>query len=42
MTVASIDEVLRRTISDADLEDAAEETAAAYTYQTSAYSVCCN
>ena len=41
MSVA-IEESLRPTVSDVDLEAAAEGTAAAYTYQTSAYSMCCN
>ena len=41
MTVAA-PELLWPTFSDTDLESAAEETAAAYTFQTSSYYGCCN
>jgi hypothetical protein len=34
--------VLRNQFSDRELEIAAEETALSYTYQTSAYHVCCD
>jgi hypothetical protein len=34
--------ILRDGGSDEELEAAAEETALSYTYQTSAYSMCCN
>jgi hypothetical protein len=34
--------ILRDSVSDEELEAAAEETALSFTYQTSAYSVCCN
>ena len=33
--------ILRYHVSDAELEAAAEETALSYTYQTSAYEMCC-
>ena len=33
--------ILRYDVSDAELEAAAEETALSYTYQTSAYNMCC-
>jgi hypothetical protein len=42
MTSATVEDVLRSTVSDAELEAAAEEMALSYTYQTSAYSRCCN
>lgn len=34
--------ILREQFSDRELEIAAEEAALSYTYQTSAYYVCCN
>lgn len=33
--------VLRYHVSDAELEAAAEESALSYTFQTSAYDMCC-
>jgi hypothetical protein len=42
MTTAAIEDVLHPTVSDAELEAAAEELALSYTYQTSAYNRCCN
>jgi hypothetical protein len=33
--------ILRRELSDLELEIAAEELAMSYTYQTSAYNRCC-
>jgi hypothetical protein len=33
--------ILRYHVSDAELEAAAEETALSYTFQTSAYEMCC-
>ncbi len=42
MTAAVVEDILRPTISDAELEAAAAEMALSYTYQTSAYNRCCN
>ena len=36
-----MESILRYDMSDAELEAAAEETALSYTYQTSAYNMCC-
>jgi len=41
-SASAIENPLRFTISDAELEAAAEEVALSYTYQTSAYNRCCN
>lgn len=40
--MSASDNVLRTQFSDRELEMAAEETALSYTYQTSAYYVCCD
>jgi hypothetical protein len=37
----SAENILRRELSDLELEIAAEELAMSYTYQTSAYNRCC-
>jgi hypothetical protein len=37
----SAENILRRELSDLELEIAAEELALSYTYQTSAYNRCC-
>jgi hypothetical protein len=37
-----IADVLRTSFSDEELEAAAEESAQSYTYQTSAYNMCCS
>jgi hypothetical protein len=41
LTKSDIDNAHRYVISDEELEAAAEESALSYTYQTSAYQMCC-
>jgi hypothetical protein len=41
LTTPDIDNAHRYVISDEELEAAAEESALSYTYQTSAYQMCC-
>ena len=42
VTRPDIDSAHRYAFSDEELEAAAEEAALSYTYQTSAYQMCCN
>ncbi|MGV0790209.1 hypothetical protein [Mycolicibacterium sp. XJ1819] len=42
MTAALEEDILRRSVSDDELEAAAEEVALSYTYQTRSSSRCCN
>ena len=41
LLLRSEESILRYYVSDAELEAAAEETAFSYTFQTSAYDLCC-
>ena len=41
LLLPSEESILRYYASDAELEAAAEETALSYTFQTSAYDLCC-
>ena len=41
LTDPGIEDVLRSSFTDEELEAAAEESALSYTYQTSAYNMCC-